>query len=95
MARFKKGQRGNPDGKKRGTANRTTEQMQGLIQSFVEDNWQKVQKDFNAMKPAERLSFLNSLLKLVLPPPIVPEQLSEHQLQQLLEFVQKRYDEQN
>ncbi len=90
-------QKGSPKfgGRRKGTPNKTPEQIRKFVTSFVEDNWQKVQKDFDAMKPAERLAFLNSLLKLVLPPPIVPEQLSEHQLQQLLEFVQKRYDEQN
>jgi hypothetical protein len=95
MTQFKAGDP-KKGGRAKGTRNKTSEQLRATIQTFIELNWQRIQADFDAMKPAERLSFLNSLLKLILPPPIVPEQLSEHQLEQLLGYIQKRYsDEQN
>jgi Family of unknown function (DUF5681) len=91
--KFKKGQSGNPTGRKKGAPNRTTEQLRSLIQSFIEDNWQRVQKDFDSMKPNERLSFLNSLLRFVLPEPTSFEKLSEDQLKQLHEYLLKKYSD--
>lgn len=94
MARFKAGdpKRG---GRAKGTRNKTSEQLRATIQSFIELNWQRIQADFDAMKPAERLAFLNSLLRHVLPEPTTLERLTEAQLEQLHEYLLKKYtDEQ-
>jgi hypothetical protein len=91
MAKFKPGQCGNPSGRKKGTPNKSTEQLRALVQAFIELNWQRVQKDFDAMKPGERLAFLNSLLRHVLPEPMTFEKLSEDQLKQLHEYLLKKY----
>ena len=90
MAKFKSGDP-KKGGRAKGTPNRTTEQLRGLIQSFIEDNWHKVQADFDAMKPSERLTFLNNLLRHVLPEPTTFEKLSEDQLKQLHEYLLKKY----
>lgn len=82
-------------GRKRGTPNRSTEQLRSAVHSFVEHNWDSIQIDYDAMKPAERLSFINSLLRHVLPDPISIERLTESQLDQLYEYLLKKYaDEQ-
>ena len=86
---YKKGQSGNPDGRKK--EHRTSEQLRGLIQSFIEDNLQCIQADFDAMKPDERLAFLNNLLRHVLPEPTTIEKLTEAQLEQLHEYLLKKY----
>lgn len=91
MARFKKGQSGNPDGKKRGTANKSTEQIRTAIQEMIDENFELIKADFKKLDPEKRTKFYIDLLKQVLPPPLTPEALSEHQLQQLFEFVQKKY----
>lgn len=90
MAQFKKG-RAKSGGRKAGTPNRTTEQIRGLIQSFIETNLPRLQADFDAMEPAQRLTFINSLLRHILPPPLSLESLSESQLTQLHEYLIKRY----
>lgn len=91
MGKFQKGKSGNPDGRKAGTPNRTTEQLRAMVQTFIEKNWTRIQEDFDAMKPYERLTFLNSLLKHVLPEPTSFERLSELQLEQLHEYLLKKY----
>lgn len=78
-------------GRKPATPNRTTEQLRGLIQAFVEANLDRIQEDFDVLKPNERLTFLNSLLRHVLPEPVSLERLSEIQLEQLQEFLIKKY----
>lgn len=90
MAKFEKG-RAKSGGRKAGTPNRTTEQIRELIQTFIEANLPRLQADFDEMKPAERLNFINSLLRHVLPEPVSFEKLSETQLSQLHEYLLKRY----
>ena len=84
---------GNPTGRKKGQRNRTTDQLRSLIQSFIEDNWQRVQKEFDSLKPSERMSFLVNLLRFVLPEPTSFEKLSEDQLMQLHEYLIKKYSD--
>jgi hypothetical protein len=91
MAKFKPGQSGNPTGRKAGKPNKTTEELRGLIQAFIEKNWSRIQADFDAMKPGDRLTFLNSLLRHVLPEPITPDRLTEEQLEQLHTYLKKKY----
>lgn len=91
MALYRKGQSGNPAGKRKGTPNKSTEQLRGAVQAFIEKNWEQLQTDFDSAKPNERLTFINSLLRHVLPEPISFERLSELQLQQLHEYLLKRY----
>jgi hypothetical protein len=82
-------------GRKTGTLNKTPEQIRKLLQSFIEKNFVRMQKDFDAMKPNERLMYLNSLLKHLLPEPTSFEKLSEEQLSQLLLNLKRKYtDEQ-
>jgi hypothetical protein len=91
MARFKPGQSGNPTGRKKGAKNRTTEALRTAVQTFIENNFDSIQGNFDNLKPAEKLNFIASLLKLVLPPPVSIETLSETQLQQLEEYFLKKY----
>jgi hypothetical protein len=79
-------------GRKAGSRNKTTEQLRGLIQTFIEKNWNRIQKDFDAMEPDERLKFLSSLLKHVLPCPLSLDKLSESQLSQLHDYFVKKYE---
>lgn len=93
MAKFVKGQSGNQKGRPKGHKNRTTEQVRELIQTFIEANLPRLQADFDAMEPAQRLTFINNLLRHVLPPPLSLESLTESQLDQLHEYFLKRYSD--
>ena len=91
MARYVKGQSGNPAGKKKGTPNRTTEQLRTMVQTLIESNWNRIQYDLDQLKPSDRLTFIYNLLKFVLPDPVSYEKLSEEQLEQLHEYLQRKY----
>jgi hypothetical protein len=92
MAKFKPGET-KKGGRKSGTKNRTTEQFRELIKNFVENNWKGLQKDFEQVKPVERLQFINSMLRHFLPDPLSLEKLSESQLSQLHEYLLKKYSD--
>lgn len=92
MARYKPGQSGNPAGKKKGTPNLKTEQLRGMVQAFIEKNFDGIQAEYDKIKkPSEKLNFVVSLLKYILPPPVSLEALSETQLQQLEQYFLKKY----
>ncbi|HVN57784.1 MAG TPA: DUF5681 domain-containing protein [Bacteroidales bacterium] len=91
MAKFEKGKSGNPKGKKRGTCNRSTEQIRTAIQQMIDENFELIKADFKRLEPEKRTKFYIDLLKMVLPPPLTPEALTEPQLEMLLEFIQKKY----
>jgi hypothetical protein len=54
-------------GRKAGTPNSTTKELRERINSFLSDNWQSIQLDFNAIQPRERLIFYERLLSYALP----------------------------
>lgn len=95
MGQFKKGNdpRRNTKGRPVGKPNKTVEELRGFLQAFIEKNTDRLQKDFDALKPVERLNFFNSLLKHVLPGPPSPETLTETQLEQLVEYLKKKYND--
>jgi hypothetical protein len=92
MTQFKKGSE-KKGGRKAGIKNRTTEQFRELIKNFVENNWDRLQKDFEQVKPNERLQFINSMLRHFLPDPVNPERLTELQLIQVLEYLKNKENE--
>lgn len=93
MGKFKKGAdpRRNTSGRPPGQPNKSTEALRNAIHDFIEDNLPRLQEDFDALKPIERLNLLNSMLRHVLPDPLSLERLSESQLDELLQFVKLKY----
>lgn len=74
----------NKAGRKAGTPNKTTEQLRGVFQSFLEANLDKLQTDFDQLEPKDRLSFIERVAKMILPPPVDPlEAMTDEQLKQL------------
>ena len=86
-------QKGSPKygGRKRGTPNRSTEQIRTAIQELIDENFELVKADFKKLDPEKRTKFFIDLLKHVLPPPLTPDALSETQLEQLHEYLLKKY----
>lgn len=94
MGRYQPGQSGNLKGRPPGSKNKSAEEFRAMIKAFVSDNWEGLQKDFDAMKPAERAMFREKLLKYILPEAMSPERLTVAQLEQLLEYIKTEYNEQ-
>lgn len=90
MAKFAKGDT-KKGGRTRGTPNKTTEQFRAMVQSFVENNWQTLQSDFDEMKAGERALFRERLLKYFLPEALNPALLSEDQLKQIVKYLEHEY----
>ena len=72
-------------GRKAGTPNKTTEELRNMVQAFLEEQWETIHKDFELLKPEQRVGFIIKLLDNVLAKPITSlEQLTESQLDELL-----------
>ena len=64
---FKFGVSGNPDGRPKGSTNKTSLQLRETINNFLETNFEKIVEDFAKLKPNERVKFYTDLLNYGLP----------------------------
>jgi hypothetical protein len=64
---FKKGESGNPNGRPKGSINKTTFELRGLIADFLNKNFDKITLDFDTLQPKERLKYYCELLQFGLP----------------------------
>ena len=70
MAKFKKGQSGNPNGRPKGSVNRSTEQMKLTIARAVNDQLSELKRDLDAIRkedPAKAMALSIKLMDYVLP----------------------------
>lgn len=75
----------NKAGRPKGVPNKTTDQLRGMFQAFLEANLETLQADFDKLEPKERLSFIERVAKLVMPAPLHElERLTDEQLQELI-----------
>jgi len=87
-----KGRTNNPGGRPAGKPNRSTEELRGVVQSFVEVNIENIQSDFDVLEPKDRLAFIERMFKHLLPPPLTLERLSEEDLERLIESLKKKHE---
>ena len=64
---FKKGESGNPSGRPKGSINKITYELRGLIADFLNKNFDKITLDFDSLQPKERLKYYCELLQFGLP----------------------------
>jgi hypothetical protein len=64
---FKKGQSGNIKGRTKGSPNRATKQLRESITSFLDNNFQRLENDFELLPPRDRIKFYCDLLQYGLP----------------------------
>lgn len=90
MGKFQPGQSGNPSGRRKGAKNRTSAELQQALLCLLDKHLNEISADLRKMKPKDRAALLIALAKHVTPPALNPDRLSEDQLQQIVEFLQKQ-----
>ncbi len=85
MTFVKNDSRINRKGRKAGKQNKTTNELRMLVQDFIEENWQTLQKSFDRLDDKDKLNFIEKLLKHTLPAPLAElERLTDAQLDILI-----------
>jgi hypothetical protein len=95
MARFKQGESGNPEGRKKGAKGRTSEEVRQSLLKLLDDNLAQLQKDIDSMKGKDRAYLLINLAKHCTAPALNPERLTEEQLLQIVEFLKQQHEKQS
>jgi len=86
---FEKGKSGNPRGRPPGAKDRMNSQLTTMIYDFIRGHWTDV--DWEGMKPGERGRYMDALLKHIKPPPMNPEKLTIDQLEQIAEYMEDKF----
>jgi hypothetical protein len=64
---FQAGVSGNPNGRPKGSRNKITQELQDKISTFLSDNIDEIQQEYNQLSPNEKLKFLSNILPYVMP----------------------------
>jgi hypothetical protein len=64
---FNKGFSGNPNGRKKGSANKITSNIRNVLNSFIEANQDNIQPIFDQLEPKDKLKFIVEVLPYITP----------------------------
>jgi len=64
---FVKGQIANPNGRGKGTPNRTTQEMKDYIKVIIDKNLDRMEEDFSKLSPGTRLMLIEKYAKYYIP----------------------------
>lgn len=67
MAKFKQGESGNKKGRPVGAENKLTGELRDRIKTFLDGNFETIEKDFKGLDPEKRVVLFERYLKFVLP----------------------------
>ncbi len=86
----------NPNGRPKGSKNKTSEAIREKILSLLENNLQNIETDLNELKPRERLRFIVSILPYAVPKlnNIIQQDTSTLTREDLTEMFDKLFAEQ-
>jgi hypothetical protein len=80
------GMTNNPNGRRPGSKNKTTEQIRGMLKTFIENNIEDLQDQYNLLRPIDKLMFFDKILNKVLPNPTdnILQKLTDDQLDEVI-----------
>jgi hypothetical protein len=92
---FIKGMSGNPSGRPKGSRNKASEHLRGLIADFLEEKFDQVVQDFADLDPKDRIRFYCDMLQYSVPKlqsvgsSVDFENLSDQELDQIIEELKR------
>lgn len=94
---FVKGKSGNPEGRPKGSKNKSPAVIKNKILEIISNNMETIQNDISKLKPAERLAFLEKLFKYAIPTRTANDinlnGLSDEQLEELYSKLQENLND--
>ena len=62
-----KGKTGNPNGRPKGSPNKTTQSVREWLTRLIDENREQIRKDLAALEPKERLQVLEKFMQYTVP----------------------------
>ena len=92
--KFEKGQSGNPNGRKKGTPNRTNYEIKIAIQNILDENISQMEADLKKLNFKDRINVILKLADLVIPRVQSTPPDDSESIYQQKKLMQKYYDNQ-
>jgi hypothetical protein len=64
---LRKGVTNNPNGRPKGSLNKTTKELKETVLAFLERNMADLQSNYNQLEPKDKLLFFDKLMRYVMP----------------------------